>query len=101
MSSKNKKSASAAMTNGQWPLEMFKRKYLHMEDPHEITFPPKELVKSPAAQRWMVDNMFDRRRIKYLPTARYTFRVMKKLLSILEEAMEDPEEDVSIRCVSS
>ncbi|KAL8896691.1 MAG: hypothetical protein Q9207_007590 [Kuettlingeria erythrocarpa] len=81
------------MVNGQWPLEMFKRKYLQMEDPHEITYPPKELIKPPAAQRWMVDNMFDRRRIKFLPTARYTFRVMKKLLGILEEAMEDPEED--------
>lgn len=98
MSCDNHLNTSAAMTDGQLRLEMFKRRYLQMEDPHEITFPPKELIKLPVTQRWMVETMFDRRNIKYLPTARYAFRVMKKLLSILEEAMEDPEEDVNIRC---
>ncbi|KAL8922691.1 MAG: hypothetical protein Q9208_005004 [Pyrenodesmia sp. 3 TL-2023] len=93
MSYENYMDTSTAMTDGQLRLEMFRRRYLQMEDPHEITFPPKELIKLPAAQRWMVETMFDRRSIKYLPTARYAFRVMKKLLSILEEAMEDPDED--------
>ncbi|KAL8706694.1 MAG: hypothetical protein Q9225_007925, partial [Loekoesia sp. 1 TL-2023] len=74
-------------------FELFRRKYLQMIDPLEIAFPYGELIKPLPVQDWLVRNMFDKRRLENLPTARYTFRIMKKLLSILEDAMEDPEED--------
>ncbi|KAI4123436.1 MAG: hypothetical protein LQ338_005265 [Usnochroma carphineum] len=84
---------SPPLSNDQLQLEIFRRKYLQMEDPLEINYPAKEVIKPPAAQAWLVENLFNKRNLKYLPTARYTYRVMKKLLSILEDAMEDPEED--------
>lgn len=71
-----------------------------MEDPLEIKYPAKELIKPLAAQVWLLDNLFNKRRLKHLPTARYTYRIMKKLLSMLEEAMENPKEDVSITVVT-
>lgn len=88
------KMSTSLVIPGERPLvELFRRKYLQMEDPHEIEFPPKDLIKSAAAQAWLVENMFDRHHLEHLPTARYTFRIMKKLFSILEAAIEDPEED--------
>lgn len=82
-------------SSGQQPqLTIFRRRYLQMEDPDEIEFPSRELVKSPTVQAWLFQNMFDEDRHPFLPHARYRYRVLKKLITILEEAMDDPEEDV-------
>ena len=68
--------------------------FLQMVDPLEITYPPGDLIKSLSAQMWLIENMFDIRQIEFLPTTRYVYCVMKKVLKIITEAIEDPEEDV-------
>ncbi|KAL8766041.1 MAG: hypothetical protein Q9209_007070 [Squamulea sp. 1 TL-2023] len=62
-----------------------------MLDPEEITYPMDSLIKLPKVQQWIYDNMFNRENVSIYPP--YAFRVLKKLLFILEAAIEDPEED--------
>lgn len=76
-------------------IGVFMRQYLQMIDPAELTYPPGQLIKSVDVQSFLVDHMFDRRRWR-LPPARYSFRVMKKLISIITVAISNPEQDVSI-----
>jgi hypothetical protein len=42
----------------------------------------------------MYTNMFDAEHVKSLPPEQYQLRVLKLLVSRLEGAIEDPEEDV-------
>lgn len=79
----------------QLQLEIFRRKYLQMLDPNEIDFPMEWFIKLPATQQWIYDHMFNPEKIKTLPYPDYAFRILKRLLYILEAAMKDPEEDVS------
>ncbi|KAI4119296.1 MAG: hypothetical protein LQ345_000765 [Seirophora villosa] len=73
-------------------IGVFMRQYLQMIDPAELTYPPGQLIKSVDVQSFLVDHMFDRRRWR-LPPARYSFRVLKKLISIITVAISNPEED--------
>lgn len=83
------------LEGNQLQLEIFRRKYLQMLDPDEINFPMEWFIKLPATQKWIFDHMFNPEKKKVLPYPPYAFRILKKLLSVLEAAMEDPEEDVS------
>lgn len=75
-------------------VELFTRQYLQLVGPEELTFPRKELLKLPDTQVLIYNDMFDEARIKYAPPERYKFRVLKRLVKALEDAIEDPEEDV-------
>ena len=79
----------------QLQLEMFRRKYLQMLDPDEITYPMEWFIKLPTTQKWIYDHMFNPEKIPVLPYPPYAYRILKRLLSVLEAAMKDPEEDVS------
>ncbi|KAI4287120.1 MAG: hypothetical protein L6R35_003624 [Caloplaca aegaea] len=86
--------AKPAISYEGWrQIDIFMRKYLQMIDPLELTYPSGEVIKSSAAQSWLVDNLFDRSRWQRLPTARYSYRVMKALIHILTVAISDTEED--------
>lgn len=77
-------------------LLLFRRRYFQAEEPSDITFPSKDVLKSPAVQKWVYDTMFKEEEGVLLPHPRYKFRVLKELMKILEAAMDDPVEDVSI-----
>ncbi|KAL8847678.1 MAG: hypothetical protein Q9221_007280 [Calogaya cf. arnoldii] len=77
----------------QLQLEMFRRKYLQMLDPDEITYPMEWFIKLPTTQKWIYDHMFNPEKIPVLPYPPYAYRILKRLLSVLEAAMKDPEED--------
>ncbi|KAL8713185.1 MAG: hypothetical protein Q9220_002706 [cf. Caloplaca sp. 1 TL-2023] len=72
-----------------------------MEEVTDIDFPTGKILKPIAVQTWLYNRMFSKACVPSLPTARYTFRVLKKLVNILEATMEDPEEDVSGVRISS
>lgn len=76
-------------------LLLFRRRYFQTEEPSDLTFPSKDILKSPDIQRWIYDTMFKEDEGALLPHPRYKFRVLKELIRILEAAMEDPVEDVS------
>ncbi|KAL8727852.1 MAG: hypothetical protein Q9181_005558 [Wetmoreana brouardii] len=85
-----------ALSGDQLQLDIFRRRYLQMcdPDPRELEYPPKDIIKAPSSQAWIFENMFNEERNRFLPHARYTYRVLKQLFAILEEAVQDnPEED--------
>ena len=84
------------MTNIIAPVELLKRQYLQLTDPEELTLPRKEVLRLPDIQAQIYHDMFDESKIVYAPPERYRFRVLKRLVKALEDAIEDPEEDVGL-----
>ena len=82
-------------------LHLFRRQYLQLFEPDFLSWPPKQLLRDPDAQAWLYKNLFDAERNPRLPSERYQLRVLKPLLAKIEQAIEDPEEDVGIAAVIS
>ena len=76
------------------PIELLRRQYLQLLDPEELTLPQAEMLRSPEIQAQIYRDMFNESLHIFLPPDRYRFRVLKRLIRALEEAIEDPEEDV-------
>jgi hypothetical protein len=75
-------------------LHILQRQYFQLVEPHQLTWPEATILKSSDVQFWLFSNMFDLEQIKSPPPDRYQLRVLKLLVSKLERAIEDPEEDV-------
>ena len=75
-------------------IELLRRQYLQLLDPDELALPNPELLRLPSTQSRMYDRMFNEAKKVYPPPERYKFRVLKRLVGALEQAIEDPEEDV-------
>jgi hypothetical protein len=75
-------------------LHILQRQYFQLVEPHQLTWPEAATLKSYDVQAWLFGNMFDVEQIKSPPPERYQLRVLKLLVSKLERAIEDPEEDV-------
>lgn len=82
-------------------LLLFKRQYLQLVEPGFLIWPPKQLLRNADAQSWLFKNMFDPERNDRLPPERYQLRVLKPLLSRIEQSIEDPEEDVGATVLPS
>lgn len=78
-----------------WPVELLRRQYLQLMSPDMLTLPSSEL-RSPQMQSDIYESVFNQSNSRYPPAERYRFRVLKKIVTALEEAVEDPEEDVGI-----
>ena len=76
------------------PVELLKRQYLQLIDPEELELPRKEILKLPDTQAQIYDDIFDESRRNYAPPERYRLRVLKRIVKALEDAIDDPEEDV-------
>ena len=76
------------------PVELLKRQYLQLVDPEEITLPRKGFLKLPDTQAQIYSDIFDESRGSYAPPERYRLRVLKRIVKALEDAIDDPEEDV-------
>lgn len=88
-------SIAKSLKGDELQLEIFRRKCLQMIDPDEINYPMEWFMKLPTTQKWIYDHLFDGDNITVMPYVPYAYRILKKLMWILEAAMEDPEEDVS------
>lgn len=75
-------------------LRVLRRQYLQLVEPHQLRWPDSAPLKAPHTQAWIYAEMFDVERIMYPPPEPYQLRVLKLLVSKLEQAIEDPEEDV-------
>ena len=78
------------------PVELFKRQFLQLIDPDQLTLPCQELLRLPDTQAQIYSDIFDASNLIYVPPERYQFRVLKNLVKALEDAVEDPEEDVGL-----
>ncbi|KAH3942489.1 hypothetical protein HBH53_185900 [Parastagonospora nodorum] len=74
-------------------LRVLQRQYFQLVEPHQLRWPDDVTLKKPAVQTWLFSEMFDTERIKSPPPDRYQLRVLKLLISKLEGAIHDPEED--------
>jgi hypothetical protein len=83
--------ADAAVTP---QLRVLQRQYFQLVEPHLLRWPEDTNLKKPTVQSWMFSEMFDAEKIKSPPPDRYQLRVLKLLISKLEGAIVDPEEDV-------
>ena len=75
-------------------LLLFRRQYFQLFEPDFLAWPPKQLLRDPNAQEWLYRNLFNSELCPHLPSERYQLRVLKPLLAKIEQAIEDPEEDV-------
>ncbi|KAF4301264.1 putative Nicotinamide N-methyltransferase [Botryosphaeria dothidea] len=82
-----------ASPNEMQALHIFRAQYFQLSDPAQMRWPEAQLLKRPEAQAWLFEEMFDRDSIQYPPPERYQVRVLKQLVSVIENAIDDPEED--------
>jgi hypothetical protein len=75
-------------------LKVLQRQYFQLVEPHQLRWPEDATLKQHDVQAWLFREMFDAEQIKSPPPDRYQLRVLKLLISKLEGAMDDPEEDV-------
>jgi hypothetical protein len=75
-------------------LQVLSRQYFQLVEPHQLRWLEDSVLKQPNVQAWMFHEMFDTEKLKSPPPDRYQLRVLKMLISKLEGAINDPEEDV-------
>ncbi|KAL5377307.1 hypothetical protein PMIN06_007813 [Paraphaeosphaeria minitans] len=74
-------------------LATFHRQYFQLVDPTQLRWLEGRILKDPEVQSWMFSHLFDAEANSTLPPDRYRLRVLKVLVSKLEKAIDDPEED--------
>jgi protein-lysine N-methyltransferase EEF2KMT len=89
------------MPNRSLDLERFQRQYLQLVDPKNLYWPCKELLRDIESQTWLYNNLFNEIKQPYLPPDRYKMRILKQLMQLIENAIEDPDEDVCVPSQSS
>lgn len=75
-------------------LVLFRRQYLQLFEPDFLAWPPKSLLRDAGVQQWLYKHCFDTDTNPHLPSDRYRLRVLKPLVRKVEQAIEDPEQDV-------
>lgn len=84
----------ASLSKGEDELELFKRQVLQLVDPKELQWPSSDSLRSLDVQLRIYQRLFQS---EHPPPERYQLRVLKKLLSLIEESIVDPDEDVGRR----
>lgn len=82
-------------------IELFRRQYFQLIDPKHLHFPHTDILRLPQVQQEIYSRFFSEAAISFLPPARYRFRVLKALIDVMQEAFQDPEEDVRLFLHSS
>ena len=77
-------------------VELLRRQYLQLLDPSSLTIPAPNVLKQPEIQFQIFNSMFREESLPYPPPERYRARVLKILVTALEAAMVDPDEDVGM-----
>lgn len=77
-------------------LILFRRQYFQLFEPDFLAWPPKTLLRDASVQQWLYQQCFNADANPHLPSDRYRLRVLKPLLKKVEQAIEDPEEDVGL-----
>lgn len=83
-----------ASTPPQHRLARAARQYFQLIEPERLDWPSPDVLKDQKVQKWLYDNLFSEHAMQYPPPDRYRLRVLKHLLSAIENAVTDPEEDV-------
>jgi hypothetical protein len=77
-------------------IQRFRRQYFQLLDLKDLSWPAKEALRSIETQEWLYVNLFNADSVTHPPPKRYQLRVLKQLLRLIEESIEDPDEDVRL-----
>ena len=86
--------ATTMDANIRTKLNTLRRQYLQLVEPNKLRWPDAATLKAPDVQSWIYTNLFTSDTNSALPPERYQLRVLKLLISKIEKAIDDPEEDV-------
>jgi len=75
--------------------ELFVRQFLQGVQLSTLKWPCNEDLRSYKCQQYIWAQCFDSTKNKYLPQARSRYAVLKLLIPKIQDAIIDPEEDVS------
>ena len=89
--------------DGTISVQLLRRQYLQLLEPNRLAIPTPEIIRLPTVQRQIFESMFDEIKVPFLPPPRYQFRVLKILITAMEKAIIEPDEDVCLdhHCSSS
>lgn len=77
-------------------IDRLRRQFFQLVDPKELAALPMETLKLPGVQAEIYATMFNEGTCSFpSPDKRYKWRVLKKIVNLLEQSVIDPEEDVS------
>lgn len=77
-------------------LRILQRQYFQLVEPSQLHWPSGDILKDATVQAWLFANLFDAGKVLSPPLERYQLRVLKLLISKLEQSITDPEEDVRL-----
>lgn len=80
----------------RWPIELLRRQYVQLVEPEHLILPQKDVIKLPEVQAELFETMFRKGSLEYPPSERYQLRVLKRIVTALEEAIDDPDQDVCL-----
>ncbi|GFF48460.1 hypothetical protein IFM46972_08550 [Aspergillus udagawae] len=75
------------------PIDKLVAQYFQQVEPHLLEFPDGRTMIKSATQSALYERMFNEAVLWPIPPLNYRARVLKVILSILEESISDPEED--------
>lgn len=75
-------------------VALLARQFHEQLDPHLLPLPHGRAIVHPAVQSAIYESMFNEASLWPIPPANYQARVLKMILSRIDEAISDPEEDV-------
>ena len=82
------------------PVELLRRQYLQHIDPDSLRLPSLDALRLPETQKQIYNTMFSQSALSYPLPNRYQYRVLKRLIGMMEQAIEDPDEDVLLSLLS-
>ncbi|EAW10905.1 protein-lysine N-methyltransferase [Aspergillus clavatus NRRL 1] len=75
------------------PIDKLVAQYFQQVEPHLLNFPDGRTMINAATQTVIYERMFNEAAVWPIPPVNYRARVLKIILSRLEESISDPEED--------
>lgn len=76
------------------PIDKLVSQYFQQVDPRDLYLPHENAIVQPAVQRAVYERMFNETALWPLPPVGYRARVLKIILTRIEESISNPEEDV-------
>ena len=77
-------------------IERLRRQYLQLINPQDLCLPSLHALKFPQVQHELYTRVVSHAEQRFSPPQRYEFRVMKRLMGLLEASFEDPDQDVRL-----
>jgi len=77
-------------------LLLFRRQYFQLLEPTFLAWPPTSLLKDVNTQTWLYQKLFNPELNERPPSERYQLRVLRLLLTKIEQSFEDSDEDVGL-----